>query len=190
MVFRGIFFAFALFTVLFLVSVTRSLLQRRKRAAGRSVRVYALIASLYGVFLVTTTLSLPLQIIPITDPQFAGDWSIGVDSIRRTPHDLDEDYELDFRMGNRGTKVLHGDSSLIVYLLSENGTRYDPWPKPNKPGFDVDVKPGKHVTTTRRFSLPSNQGRLQLMIKREGFQWTWFVIGRTPFDGHAVVTIQ
>jgi hypothetical protein len=181
---------FALFSTLSLISVVSSLWRGRRRSAFRTLRLYLFVFALYGVFLLATTFALPLQVIPQNDPQHAGDWSIAVSSVRRLPHDLDETYEIDFRLSNRGNHVLRGDKTLIVYLLGDDGTRYNPLSQPSTPPFDVPVPPGKFVATTRNFVLPTNLSRVQLVVKRDGFQLDWFVIGRTPLDGHTLVTIQ
>jgi hypothetical protein len=44
--------------------------------------------------------------------------------------------------------------------------------------------------TTRKFVLPTNLNRIELVIAREGLQRGWFIIGRHPFDGRTVVQLQ
>ena len=154
-----------------------------------TVRFYLIIVAVYATVLLATTLALPIRTINTYEAQYSGDWSIGVASIRRNPHDPDEDYELDFRLSNHGSKIINGEKKLVVYLLSENGTRYDPTPQPSEPPFDTALKPGKSVTTTRRFILPTNQNRVELVIAYAGFRFGWFIIGRTPFDGRTVVML-
>jgi hypothetical protein len=58
------------------------------------------------------------------------------------------------------------------------------------PPFDVEINPGKSITVTRKFVLPSNLNRVELLAVREGFRLAWFVIGRSPFDGKTVVQLQ
>jgi hypothetical protein len=155
-----------------------------------TLRVYLIVVAIYAAFLLATTLALPIQVLAANEAQYSGDWSIAVASVRRTPHDLDEDYELDFRLINRGTRVIRGDSHLVVYLLTEDGTRYNPVSGPSTPPFDVEIKPGKSVTTTRKFVMPTNLNRLELVVTRAGFQWGWFIVGRHPLDGRTVVQLQ
>jgi hypothetical protein len=188
--FRTLFGLFAVLFLLSLMSIGRSVVRGRWRSVRRGLLLLLSLVAVYGVFWTATTIALPLQIIPLNDPQFSGDWSISVTSVRRVPHDLDEDYELDFRMGNRGKSTLYGEKNLIVYLVTEDGTRYYPARHPSSPPFDAPVNPGRFVTTTRRFVMPTNLNRVQMVIKHEGFEWSWLVIGRSPFDGHTVVTIQ
>lgn len=185
-----LFYIVAAFGLLVLASVTRSLIVGRVRSAWKTLRVYLVIVAVYGAFLLATTLAMPIQVLGATEAQYSGDWSIAVASIRRTPHDLDEDYELDFRLTNRGSKTIRGDSHVAVYLLTEDGARVNPAPQPSTPPFDVEIKPGKSVTTTRRFVMPTNLNRIELVIIREGFRLGWFVAGRHPLDGHTVVQIQ
>jgi hypothetical protein len=176
--------------VLILASVVNSFIGGRRRSAWMTLRVYLVVIAIYAAFLIATTLALPIQVLTANETQYAGDWAIAVSSVRRTPHDLDEDYELDFRLSNRGAKAIRGDSRLAVYLLTEDGTRYNPLPEPSTPPFEVEIKPGKSVTTTRRFVLPTNLNRVQLVVTRTGFRSGWFIIGRHPLDGRTVVQLQ
>ena len=155
-----------------------------------TLRVYLVIVAIYAAFLTATTLALPIQVLTANEAQYNGDWSIAVASIRRVPHDVDEDYELDFRLSNRGAKIARGNSHLVVYLLTEDGTRVNPAPEPSTPPFDVEIKPGKSVITTRKFVMATNLNRLQLVVTRTGFRWDWFILGRHPLDGRTVVQIQ
>jgi len=175
---------------LILASVVNSFIGGRRKSGWMTLRVYLVIVAIYAAFLIATTLALPIQVLTVSETQYAGDWTITVASVRRIPHDLDEDYELDFRLSNRGAKVVRGDSHLVVYLLTEDGTRYNPAPEPSTPPFDVEIKPGKSVTTTRKFVLPTNVNRLQLVVTRTGFRPGWFIVGRQPLDGRTVVQLQ
>jgi len=47
-------------------------------------------------------------------------------SVRREPHAPDENYEVDFRLANRSNVPLSAPKGLIVYVLTEDGTRYNP----------------------------------------------------------------
>lgn len=185
----------ALFTLLamgvpLMASIIRSMLNRRYRSAWMTLRVYLILVGIYTTVLVATTLALPLEMLPANDTLISGDWTIGVVSMRRFPHGLDEDYELDFRMGNRSKVPINGEKNLIVYLLTEDATRYDPLPEPSTPPFDTTIKPGRYVITTRKFVLPTNLNRVELVIVKKGFRLGWFTIGRYPFDGHTVIVLQ
>lgn len=185
-----VFYFVALLCALFILSIVRSLMSGRKKSALMTLRVFLVFAGIYGAFLLATTLAMPLQILPMMDAQYSGDWSISVASMRRVPHDLDEDYEIDFRMTNRGTKALSGVSNLTAYLVSENGTRYDAAPDSSAVPFDTVIQPGKWAVTTRRFVLPTNLNRVELVLARTGLHIGSFVVGRTPFDGHTVIQLQ
>jgi hypothetical protein len=182
-----ILYLFALLSLIIIASIINSLAHRRPRSAFMTLRIYLVLIAIYAVALVGTMLALPIRTLPMNEPQFSGDWSITPTNMRRVPHDLDEDYEIDFRLANRSNDTLSGPKGMIVYLLSENGTRYDPVPAPSEPGFDQPVKPRKAITTTRKFVLPTNLNRVELVIGREGLRLGWFLIGRTPFDGRTVI---
>jgi hypothetical protein len=187
---RFVFYFFAVISVIILASIINSLVHRRPRSAFMTFRIYLVLAAIYGIVLLATMLALPIRTIQINEPQYSGDWSITPTNVRRVPHDLDEDYEVDFRLANRSNAELAGPKGLIVYLLTEDGTRYNPIAMPSEAHFDVPVKPTKAVTTTRRFVMPTNLNRVELVIVREGFRLGWFLIGRSEFDGRTVIMLQ
>ena len=191
MSFFNILFYFLLFlSALFLLSIVMSLSDGRRRSAWTTLRIYLVIVAIYSAILLSTTLAMPIRTLPMGEAQYSGDWSIAPTSFRRLPHELDEDYEVDFRMSDHGSAPLRGPSGLFVYLLSEDGTRYDPAPKPSDPPFDVLIRPGKSAITTRKFVLPTNLNRVELVISQRGLRLSWFVIGRSPFDGRTAILLQ
>ena len=187
---RFVFYFFAFISVIIIASITNSLVHRRPRSAFMTFRIYLVLVAIYGAVLVATTLALPIRTLPMNEPQYSGDWSITPTNLRRMPHDLDENYEVDFRLANRSNSDLSGPKGLIVYALTEDGTRYNPIAAPSEPRFDVPVKPRKAITTTRTFIMPTNLNRVELVIAREGFRLGWFVIGRSEFDGRTVIMLQ
>ena len=187
---RFVFYFFAFISVIIIASIIKSLVHRRPRSAFMTLRIYLVLVALYGIVLLAVTLALPIRTLPMNEPQFSGDWSITPTNLRRVPHDLDEDYEVDFRLANRSNADLSGPDRLIVYLLSEDGTRFNPVAAPSQPRFDVSVKPRKAITTTRKFILPSNLNRVELVIAKEGLRFGWFLIGRSEFDGKTIIMLQ
>jgi len=185
-----VFFLLVALSVPILASIVNSLVGGRRRSAWMTLRVYLILVALYATFLLATTLALPIQVFSAYEAQYSDDWSIAVTSIRRVPHDLDEDYEVDFRMANHGAKPMNGEKNLAAYVLTEDGTRYNASPEPNDPPFDALVKPGKFVSTTRKFVLPTNQNRVELVLVHQGFRLGWFLVGRFPFDGRTVILLQ
>jgi hypothetical protein len=185
-----VFYFFTFISAIIVASIINSLVHRRPRSAFMTFRIYLVMVAIYGAVMLATTLALPIRSEPINEPQSSGDWSITPTNVRRVPHDLDEDYEVDFRLANRSNTVLSGPKGLIAYLLTEDGTRYNAVAAPSEPRFDVPVKPGKAITTTRRFVMPTNLNRVELVLVREGFRLGWFLIGRSEFDGRTVILLQ
>jgi hypothetical protein len=187
---RFVFYFFAFISVIIIASIINSLVQRRPRSAFMTFRIYLVMIAIYGIVLLATMLALPIRTLPINEPQFSGDWSIAPTSVRREPHAPDENYEVDFRVANRSNVPLSGPKGLIVYLLTEDGTRYNPVAAPTEPRFDAPVPPRKAITTTRIFVMPTNLNRVELVMVREGFRLGWFLIGRSEFDGRTVIILQ
>jgi len=181
---------FGFISVIVLASITNSLIHRRPRSAWMTFRIYLVMVALYAAVLVATTLALPIRTLPINEPQFSGDWSITPTSVRRLPHDLDENYEVDFRLANRTKVPLSAPKGLFVYMLTEDGTRYNPIKPASEPPFDAPVTSQRAITTTRIFTLPSNLNRVELVMARQGLQLGWFLIGRSEFDGRTVIVLQ
>jgi hypothetical protein len=183
-----LFFTIVGFSVLLLASVTRSLIEKRVRSALMTLRVYLVLLAIYVTVLVGTTLTLPIHTLPYTAVLIKGDWTIDATSIRRTPHGKQENLELDFRMTNRGKTPVKGEN-LDAWLLGDHGVRFNPAPQPSDPPFTAEIKPGKYLYTTRKFTLPAGQERIELVLKEIGFRWEWFMIGGYPFDGRTVIVL-
>ena len=184
---KFVFYFFVCLSLIIIASITNSLVHRRPRSAFMTLRIYLVFVALYALALFGTMFAMPIRTLPMNEPQFSGDWSITPTNMRRVPHDLDEDYEVDFRLANRSNDTLSAPKGLIVYLLSEDGKRYDPVPAASEPRFDEPVKPRKAINTTRKFVLPTNLNRVELVITREGLRLGWFLIGRSEFDGRTVI---
>jgi hypothetical protein len=182
------FFILVGFSVLLLASVTRSLLEKRVRSALKTLRVYLVLVGIYVTVLVGTTLALPLHTLPYTAVLIKNDWTIDATSLRRTPYGKKENFEIDFRMTNRGKTPVKGEN-LEAYLLGDHGVRFNPAPQPSDPPFTAEVKPGKYLYTTRKFVIPANQERIELVLKEIGFRWEWLMIGGYPFDGRTVIVL-
>ena len=103
LVFKILFYLVAALFVPILASIINSLVGGRTRSAWMTLRVYLVVIAIYAAALEAVTLATPVEMLPANAVQFSGDWTISVLSLRRVPHGLDEDYEIDFRMGNRGT---------------------------------------------------------------------------------------
>jgi hypothetical protein len=183
-----VFYILIGFGVLLIASMIRSLLEKRYRSALMTLRVYLVLVAIYTTVLVATTLALPLTTLPSTAVMVKGDWTIDATSLRRTPRGNQEDFEIDFRMTNRGKTPVRGED-LTAYLLDGRGVRYDPAPQPSDPPFTVEIQPGRYLYTTRKFVLPAGKDRIELVLKENGFRWEWLMIGRYPFDGRTVIVL-
>lgn len=188
MIAKILFFIIVGFSVLLLASVTRSLIEKRVRSALMTLRVYLVLLAIYITILVGSTLALPLHTLPYTAVLIKGDWTIDATSLRRSPRGKQEDLEIDFRMANRGKTPLNGEN-LEAYVLVDHGIRFNPAPAPSDPPFTAEVKPGKYLYTTRKFTIPSGQERIELVLKEIGFRWQKLMIGGYPFDGRTVIVL-
>lgn len=188
MIAKILFFIIVGFSVLLLASVTRSLIEKRVRSALMTLRVYLVLLAVYVTILVGSTLALPIHTLPYTAVLMKGDWTIDATSLRRNPHGKQEDLEIDFRMTNRGKTPLKGEN-LQAYVLVDHGVRSDPAPQPSDPPFTAEIQPGKYLYTTRKFTIPSGQERIELVLKEIGFRWEKLMIGGYPFDGRTVIVL-
>ncbi len=188
MISKILFFIIVGFSVLLLASVTRSLMEKRVRSALMTLRVYLVLLAIYVTAVVASTLSLPIHTLPYTAVLMKGDWTIDATSLRRAPHGKQEDLEIDFRMTNRGKTPIKGEN-LEAYVLVDHGVRFNPAPQPSDPPFTAEINPGKYLYTTRKFTIPAGQERIELVLKEIGFRWEWLLIGGYPFDGRTVIVL-
>ena len=188
MIAKILFYIIVAFSVLLLASVTRSLIEKRIRSALMTLRVYLVLLAIYVTVLVGSTLALPIHTLPYTAALVKNDWTIDATSIRRSPRGKQEDLEIDFRMTNRGKTPIKGEN-LEAYVLVDHGVRFNPAPQPADPPFTAEIKPGKYLYTTRKFTIPAGQERIELVLKEIGFRWQWFMIGGYPFDGRTVIVL-
>jgi hypothetical protein len=188
--FELLFRFLVLFSILSVATIIFTVTPGMRRRAWIVLRAYLVFVALYAGALIAITLATPVQVLVMGDAQYMDDWSITVTGLRRVPHDPVEDYKVDFQLSNRGRSTINGPADLVVYLLTDDGTRYEAAPDPADPRFDAPIKPGKSTITARTFVLPANQNRVELVIARQGFRLGWFIIGRTPLDGRTVVHLQ
>jgi len=183
-----LFFIIVGFSVLLLASVTRSLIEKRVRSAMMTLRVYLILLVIYVTALVASSLAQTIHTLPYTAVLVKGDWTIDATSLRRNPNGKQENLEIDFRMTNRGKTPIKGEN-LEAYVLGDHGVRFNAAPQPSDPPFTAEIQPGKYLYTTRKYTLPAGQERIELVLKEIGFRWQWLMIGGYPFDGHTVIVL-
>ena len=153
------------------------------------LRMYLGLVVIYLAIVLATKFGQPILMLSEGESFFDGDWRLTVENASPQNDRLTE-YEISFRLSNLGTRKSIREMGVVAYVLDEKGKRYDAVPDRLVPPFDIPMPPGKSLRTSRRFYVPHNAGRLELVITRPGFSWRWFVIGRTPLDGHTVMHIE
>ena len=64
-----------------------------------------------------------------------------------------------------------------MYLTVQNNRRFLPVHDPTAIPFDVDLEPGKPVSTSLTFHVPEDAGALYFAAGTDGIQYASFIIG-------------
>ena len=193
-VFDLLFICVVLGSAVTLAAVAVAAVRGNRGATRRTLIAWGACIAVYLAALLAVSLATPIRVLSVGDTQCSDDWCLTVVLVQRSSPAPRMNYLIDFRIESRARRVTQRENGLEVHLVGERGTRYDPIPDP--PGaprqfpFNVLLLPGQSLTTTRQFEIPENAGRLNLVVARDGFQVTWLIIGRNPFDGRTVVKID
>lgn len=189
-VFDVLFYVVCLLAFLLLAAIVRLLLLGNRRGALRPLGALGVLIAVYGAAILATKLATPVAVYSVGSWQVSGDWYLIVDGWYPEPQGDQKGIAVNFKLISRADHDDVSEKGLVAYILDDDGVRYDAMPEPSTPPFDVVLKPGKTVITTRRFLLQGDPQKLEVVVAHHGFRRTWFVIGRTPFDGSSVVQLQ
>jgi hypothetical protein len=189
-VFDVVFYLLCLVSVLMLLMIYRRIRAGRRLNPSGIMRIIGSLIAVYFAVLLTVKLATPIDVYQVGGFQVAGDWFLFVDSWYPEPSGDQRKIVVNFRIENRADRGDLSQEGLIAYIVDGDGSRYDALPAGSEPPFDAVVKPGKMVRTQRSFMLRGDPQRLELVVAHHGIRRTWFVIGRTPFDGSSVVRLQ
>ncbi len=173
LLFLAVFFA----SVVMLALTGFAALRGRRAQAVALLRRLGICAGIYLAIVILVSLVSPRRILNVGDDRCWDDWCMTVADVRKTPADNGSRYVVTIRISSRARRVSQRGLGTHVYLMDDQGHRYDPIPDPEAIPFDILLQPQEVVTTTRVFELPTDaQDPVLVATHGEGFPG-WFIIG-------------
>jgi hypothetical protein len=151
-----------------------------RREFGRARRVafrWGICAATYAAILVAAAMTPHESALKIGAPYCDDDMCMSVESISRTPEQAGSSYRFGIRLftrANHGPRSAKGSS---VYLTDERNRRFLPVYDPAASPFDVNVEPGKSVSTSLTFHIPLDAHSLAFAAGMDRIQYASFIIG-------------
>ncbi len=151
---------------------------------GRWARAFVTLSTLavgavvyVGIVYIVTALSKPV-VLRVGDPQCSDDWCIAVERVQRTPRNAVLTYDVMLRIFSRARRVAQREMvAKDVYLVDAQWKRYDPVLTGSEVPLNTLLQAGESVTTSRRFELPANAGRIGLLVDRSSILPFCVIIG-------------
>jgi len=179
-VFEPLFLLLAILAVGTLITVLGLAAVGRWRRALRILRRLAIGAVLYLAVVILVSLLVQPSQYQLHEPRCFDDWCITVNGALRHPSPPFQGSNLlvSMRLTNRARGTAMGEKGTVVYLVDEQGDRFDPLHDPTAFPFEERLPPGGSVTTFRHFNVPDDGRRVGLVYRHEGgFPIEWLVIG-------------
>lgn len=167
-----------MFDLLFLLAVLASVatlvaaavfaVRGRRAQALKTLRVYGGCALLYLIVGVAVAFLKPQRVIRTGGPWCLNDWCLTVESVSRTPGQLEISYRVDLRVFSRAGRVAQRAKGAWIYLIDGRGRRYSPDPDPSAVPLDVLLQPHESVHTSRLFHVQDDVHSLGLITGHGG----------------------
>jgi hypothetical protein len=118
------------------------------------------------------------------------DWCVAVTEVKKDTSPGGVTYAVKFRVSSRAKRRPQRALDTAAYLIDDQGVRYHPSADPSATPFDVLLKPGEAVVTTRTFTIPASAPGLALVVSHgEGFPGR-FIIGSPASFLHKPTVFQ
>ncbi len=164
-------------SVVSLITVVIFCLRREFRRASKVAFRWGICAATYAAVLVATAITPHESALKAGAPYCDDDMCMSVESVSRMPEQAGSSYRFGIRLftrANHGPRSAKGSS---VYLTDERNRRFLPVYDPSATPFDVDVEPGKSVSTSLTFHVPSDAHTLAFAAGMDRIQYASFIIG-------------
>jgi hypothetical protein len=172
LIFIAVFFAML---VMLVASAVAALGGQRRRALGLLSGLGTFIAT-YLVVVVTTSLVSPERVLHLNEPQCFDDWCVSVDHVERAPEGASVAYTVTLRLFSRARGRAQRENGASVYVLDEEGRRYEPQEDSEEVPLNVLLGPGESVIAKRRFVVPAGAHAPGLVVAHGRFPGM-FIIG-------------
>jgi hypothetical protein len=138
------------------------LVSRKFRAAAGALLVSTAVVGLYIAATIVAARLAPQRVIDIGSSYCMDIWCIGVERVRAVPRGQDVLYKVDVRIFSDGNSVRTSARGANVYLLDEQGRRYELMNDPSVPPVDTPLDPRQSVETTLTFAVAPDARQLFL----------------------------
>ncbi len=189
-IFDLVFILVFLATAATLVAAAGLALFGNRRGASSLLKGYGLFLGTYLLVVVVVSLFGQRRTFRVGEPQCFDDWCIAVEHVTRTSGERASVYDVTLRYFSRARGITQRERNVTVYLLDEQGHRYDPAASSATVPFDRLLQPGESVTATRVINTPPDARARGVVVAHEGgFPITWFIIGAGPFRKPPLVEV-
>jgi hypothetical protein len=164
-------------SIVTLITVVVFCLREEFRRASQAAFRWGICAAAYAAILVVTAMTPHESALRTGAPYCDDDMCMSVESVTRMPEQAGSSYRFGIRLftrANHGPRSAKGSS---VYLTDERNRRFLPLYDPAAIPFDVDVEPGKSVSTSLTFHVPSDAHTLVFAAGVDRLQYASFIIG-------------
>lgn len=186
LLFLAVFFA----TLAMLVLAGLTALRRRRSQSVAILRRLGIFAGFYLAIVILVSLVSPRRVLNVGDDRCWDDWCMAVSDVRKTSADTGSRYIVTIRISSRARRAPQRGRGTHVYLMDDQGRRYDPIPDPAAIPFDILLQPREVVTTTRVFELPAEAQDPVLVATHGGGFPGWFIIGDSASLFHKRIVVR
>lgn len=179
-IFEPIFLVLALVAVGTLLTAAILALSGAWRRALRILRRLAIGIAVYLAVVILVSLFVPPRPYQLHELRCFDDWCITINGALRHPSPTfpGSNIMVSLRLTNRARGTAMGEKGTVVYLVDEDGHRYDPLHDPAAFPFEEKLQAGQSVTTFRYFDVPDDGRRLGVVYTHEGgFPIGWLIVG-------------
>jgi hypothetical protein len=190
-IFDLLFLLLALVAIITLIVAVGSAVSGRLSRSLRIMRRLGIGVAIYLAIVLIVAIASPQKIYKIGDPQCFDDWCITVSKATRSEAGVRSQYDIALEIHSRAKRAPQRERGTVVYLADERKRRFDPLPDATNVPLDVTVQPGESVTASRKFDLPVDARRVDLIYTAEGgFPIGWFIIGENHLFKKPVVRLD
>jgi hypothetical protein len=167
-IFDFAFVAAAFVSLFIVISIVVEAWRGRIQNALRIALVFGACLALYIGTIIGVSLAAPQEVLALREERCFDDWCYSVDNVARAESGGIRLYTVSFRLTSRARRVTQRELGLTVYLIDDQGKRYDPLQDNADVPFDVALAPGETRIAVRTYALQGSSGPVRLIITREG----------------------
>jgi len=190
-IFDLLFIATFFAAVIMLVAMAVAGVRGRRQRALRILGALVVFIAAYLVVVVVVSLASPARVFQLREAQCSDDWCISVDYVQQTVAGAEVSYTTTLRLFSRARRRAQRENGVSVYLLDDQGRRYEPIADSQAVPLNVLLNPGQSIIVARRFALPADAHDPALVVAHGRFPGM-FIIGddESLFHKPSVVRFQ